>query len=181
MKYLLFSSAVVAALFILATEEGRSPDKISASLKSVSKKVRSEVAAIVDHPADSSKRAPVKAPEDLSQVPEKDAHESYVSTLPIPVSVPLRPVIAPVMKDVSDDVEQKGEGTLAAPPPPPAPTIPVDTKRIKSVFAKPVFPSKTKKIRLAEGDSLMTPKQRRRELNALARDMESMFLDKVVK
>ena len=181
MKYLLFSFAVIAALVILATEEGGSPNKISAGLKSVSEKVRSEVAAIVDRPTDPNIKATGKIAEVLAQVSGNDTPESYVSPLPPPTSVPLRSVFAPKMKSVSEDAEPKRKEKRAAPPPPPPPPISGGTKRVKSVSTKPDFRSKTQEIQLAEGDSLMTPKQRRRELNALARDMETMFLDKVVK
>jgi hypothetical protein len=181
MKYLLFSSAVIAALVILANEEGINPDKISDSLKSVSEKVRSEVAAIVDRPLEPNTKAAIKTAEVSVQVPEKGAPESYVSPLPNPASVPLRPVVAPDLMVVSDDVEPNGEKTRAGAPPPPAPPISGGTKQIKSAYTKPDYRNKTKKIRLAEGDRMMTSKQRRRELNALARDMETMFLDKVVK
>jgi len=181
MKYLLFSSAVIAALVILANEEGINPDKISDSLKSVSEKVRSEVAAIVDRPLEPNTKAAIKTAEVSVQVPEKDTPESYASPLPNPASVPMPPMVVPKMMAVSDDVEPSGEKTRATPPPPPAPLISGGTKQIKSAYTKPDYRNKTKKIRLAEGDRMMTSKQRRRELNALARDMETMFLDKVVK
>jgi hypothetical protein len=181
MKYLLFSSAVVAALVMLATEEGGNSDKLSAGMKSVSEKLRSGVAAIVNSPSEPNTKAAVKTVEVSVQEPEKVSPESLVAPLPNPVSVPLRPVNMPVIETVRNSVEPKGEVTRAAPPPPPALPKSAGTKRTESVSVKPDFRNNTKEIRLAEGDTMMTPKQRRRELNALARDMETMFLDKVVK
>ena len=180
MKYLLFSSAVIAALVILATEEGANSGKISANLKSVSEKVRTKIVAIVDAPADSNAEAAVKTAEVSIPTPSKEAPENLAAPLTPPASVSSRPVITPETVTVSDNAGSKGEVRPAAPPPSPALPISGDGKRIKSVSAKPVFSVK-EEVRLAEGESLMTSKQRRRELNALARDMESMFLDKVVK
>jgi hypothetical protein len=157
MKFLLFSVSVIAALVILANQEGGNTVKISGGLKSMSEKVRSEVAAIVENSGGGTN---LDAP------------------LSLPASKPPHSVTSPETKTISSEEKSKDEKTRT---PPSALPILSDPIQIKSVSAKPVVQNKTNKIRLVEGDRMMTQKQRRRELKALARDMETMFLDKVLK
>jgi hypothetical protein len=178
MKFLLFSFSVIAALVILANQEGDNTVKISAGLKSMSEKVRSEVAAIVESSSDNNVNAVIKTSKVSPPVQHKGGGANLGAPLSFPASKPLRPVTSPETKTISSDAKPKGEKTRTLPP---APSIFSEPIRVKSVSAKPVLQNKTNKIRLAEGDLMMTQKQRRRELNALARDMENLFLDKVVK
>jgi len=181
MKFLLFSSAVIAALVILANEKDGNTYKVSSGLKSVSEKIYSEVGAIVNGPLDTNIKAAVKTAEVSPPVPPKGGTENVVAPLALPASAPLSPAITPEIKIISSDVTPKGKEMHTSPPPQPAPPISSAPIRGESVSAKPALRNRTKKVLLAEGDHMMTPKQRRRNLNALAREMENMFLDKVVK
>jgi hypothetical protein len=178
MKFLLFSVSVIAALVILANQEGGNTVKISGGLKSMSEKVRSEVAAIVESSSDNNVKAVIKASKVSSAVQQKRGGTNLGAPLSLPTSKPLHSVTSPETKTISSEEKSKDEKTRT---PPSALPILSDPIQIKSVSAKPVVQNKTNKIRLAEGDLMMTQKQRRRELNALARDMENLFLDKVVK
>ncbi len=60
-------------------------------------------------------------------------------------------------------------------------SVPTDTKPAEAtVAAAPAVSKSASGVTIAEGETLMSPRDRRRELNALARDMETVFLKHAV-
>ena len=80
------------------------------------------------------------------------------------------------VKPLAIDETKKYADEKTPPPPPSAPPAVTGTDSKKPL---PRSPKLTRRVRVAEGQTFMSPKSRRRELNALARDMESLFLDKI--
>jgi len=165
MRFLFFNVVVIAALFMLAMKGGERPESLTAGLKSAEKMVRQVAAAAIGE----NKKVVLSATGEHVAALPVDAFAKDLGLRPIdPAEFSVKPLTGEEKKSFADEKTQ--------PPPLPAPPATIGTDREK---ARPHLPKATGRVRVAEGQAFMSPRNRRRELNALARDMESIFLDKI--
>ena len=165
MRFLLFNIVVLTALFMLATKDGEVSESLSAGLKSAEETVREAVDAAI------------------SEKDQADASAGGIHVAGLPVDAVAKDMgprqIDPAefaVKPLAIDETKKYADEKTPPPPPSTPPAVTGTDSKKPL---PRSPKLTRRVRVAEGQTFMSPKSRRRELNALARDMESLFLDKI--
>jgi hypothetical protein len=156
MRFLIFNIVVVGALFYLfagsqpfgAAERSGMLSKVGAVMESIVASGRRATAAVIEKV--------------MIQNADPDAPAPAV---PLPViEVPVQKVVPPVL------------AKLAAPSPPAiAVSDPAVQKRRAEVLARGPVAAVKAVVAVKAGPNFMTPRQRRRELQALSEDMELLF------
>lgn len=191
MKFLVFNVVVLAALgyLFLADRDALPPD-----LAAFKDRVGDKVAALTapEAPKPVVAPAPVVAPEPVAAKPApKPTATPPAPPKPVAEARPQAPAAGPPMPAVP---APKVVAETVAPAPrrldpsqvsaktAPSPLPPEVAQRRAEVMAgldsdapQPAAPAAAKGLALAEGDALMTPEQRRRELLSLAEDMELLY------
>ena len=179
MKFLLFNAVVVAALAYLFTMERGDFRDAADSLHRTVEQVRDSAEDI----ADKAKRAAPAVPSPLSEaeteveeeappLPEPRPEVAAAAPAPEPAPEPTKapaPLLAGDLPPVADPAvaQRRAEvldGLLAADPAP-----------LPDVLPDALPPE----LALAEGEVLMSPQERVRELNLLAEEMELLFVSKM--
>ncbi len=189
MKFLLFNAAVIAALIYLFGADRSDLDAASGHLRASAERLgdvaQDKVDAALDGlPAKPSlddealrgyaeepdtppaeAEAPEPLPEDKTDATmASDTTESVGPSAPTPSETVTKPAEAPA-KATTDSL--------------PALRDPAVAKRRAEVLGGGARATGTASVALAEGERLMSPEQRVRELHALAEEMELLFVDKM--
>ena len=170
MRFMIFNVVVIAALFSLAMKDEDRTESLATGLKSAEKIAHQVATAVIgDDKIDNVEKIifPTSG-ERVSSLPG-DALAKVLELPPIDLAeFSVEPLSGEEKKSYAAEETQ-----LPLPPGPPT-EISTDTDK-----ARPRLPKRAAKVQVAEGQIFMSPRSRRLELNALARDMETIFLNKI--
>ncbi len=194
MKFLLFNAAVIAALVYLFGVDRSDLDAASDHLQTSADRLEEVAQDKVDAVLDELRKTP--APTDSPVPTSTEAPVAPAMAAEPPAGIPedtdrrpAGPVGAPEV-----DGATKPDAVASAPPnhgspdtegpelpaaePLPAVRDPAVAKRRAEVLGGVASADGRASVALAEGEQLMSPEQRVRELHALAEEMELLFVDK---
>ena len=155
MKFLLFNLVVVASLGYLLSDGSLGPAEPGSALDHAQR----AAGAIADRGRDLARDAVAEDPWDTSELPALDSAPEIAADDPIAIEFEPRPVrTAPEAPALADEPFED----------------PAVARRRAEVLGE---------VEVAASDSaapeFMTPRERQRELDALAEDMELLFVDKI--
>ncbi len=197
MKFLLFNAAVIAALVYLFGVDRSDLDAASDHLQTSADRLGEVARDKVDAALDELDKTPARPDSPVRTSTEAPAAPAKAAEAPEAVSEDtdqrsLGPAVAPEV-----DAAAKPEAVASAPPnhaspdtegpegsaaePLPAVRDPAVAKRRAEVLGGVASADGRASVALAEGEQLMSPEQRVRELHALAEEMELLFVDKMAR
>lgn len=195
MKFLLFNVAVIAALIFLFGMDRRHPDTASRDLPGSAEGLADlthdavEKAAEFLQPKSVLHRASLSdEPTDAATAPEqaKPPRSSPADIVPDPFEVAEAPPARPAMDAEANNSALPGNenafsGDAGQVTPDMLPVLrdPAVAKRRAEVLEGIASTDAAPALALADGERLMSPEQRVRELHALAEEMELLFVDKM--
>jgi hypothetical protein len=170
MRFLFFNVVVLAALYMLAVKDGEQPEILSAGLKST----RTMISEFAVTATDKNEILGNK----ISALPAKEKHIPALPADEIVKDMGLKPINAGEfsIKPLTDEEKRSYADNKTLPPSPPTSLAATETGTENE---KPHLPKEMGRVQVAEGQIFMSPETRRKELNALARDMETIFLKKI--
>ena len=197
MKFLLFNAAVIAALVYLfgadRSDLDAAGDRLQTSADRLEGVARNKVDAALDElrktPAQPNSpvrtsteapAAPAKAAEAPEAIPEDTDRRSAGPAGAPKVDVATKPDAVDSAPPNHRSQDTEGPELPAAEP---LPTVrdPAVAKRRAEVLGGVATAAEAPSVALAEGEQLMSPEQRVRELHALAEEMELLFVDKMAR
>ncbi len=197
MKFLLFNAAVIAALVYLFGVDRSDLDAASDHLQTSADRLGEVARDKVDAALDELGKTP--APPDLPVRTRTEALAAPAKVAEAPEAIPedtdQRSAGPAGVSEI--DAATKAEAVASAPPtlgspdtegpelpaaqPLPAVRDPAVAKRRAEVLGGVASADGGASVALAEGEQLMSPEQRVRELHALAEEMELLFVDKMAR
>ena len=197
MKFLLFNAAVIAALVYLfgvdRSDLDAASDHLQTSADRIEEAARDKVDAALDGlrknpaplaaPAPSNAEEPaalVRVTEDLETAPE-ERNQQAIETVPASKADPAAKLEAVDSNFPNNGIAAIVDNERPAAEPLPAVRDPAVAKRRAEVLGGVASAGGAPSVALAEGEQLMSPEQRVRELHALAEEMELLFVDKMAR
>ena len=197
MKFLLFNAAVIAALVYLfgmdQSDLDAATDHLQTSADRLEEATQDTVDAALDGlraapaPRDAPARggaedpvAPVKAAEAPGIAPEANERQAVdPATAPKTDPTPETDAVASTLAKGGSEAAEGND--LPSPDLLPAVRDPAVAKRRAEVLGGVASADGAPSVALAEGEQLMSPEQRVRELHVLAEEMELLFVDKMAR
>ena len=171
MRFILFNIAVAAALvYLFKGGELTAPD-----LQALADQAKAKVEAVV---ADNKGhgRDVIRAPKPVAPKPKPAPKPRQTESNPKPKAAP--PALAKPVDVALRPQPKPVPGAMKIPPVPPAPPE-VAQRRAEVLDEAAPKPTPQPPVALKEGTQMMSAAERRRELNALAEEMEMLYITKV--
>ena len=194
MKFLLFNALVIGALFYLFNADRSDIASVADSAHAVVAKAENVAAKAVDQVdgfmhRDVETEAEAVGPEYATAPPPPPVEEPAPVVKKVVVAeekaTPRPPAIPQVEETGKPEIKRSRMASQELPvqlvPERPRPTVDYAKAEKAEVAESKPAASGDGEITIAEGETLMTPRERRKELFALAQDMEMMFLNKLSK
>ncbi len=194
MKFLLFNAAVIAALVYLfgvdRSDLNEASDHLQTSADRLEEVARDKVDAALDGmgttlaPEDAPAPAGAEDPATLTKPVEAVLEDTDVQAMDPATAPAVDPGSKPdAVASTSPNQETSNTGGIDRASPEPLPTVqdPAVAKRRAEVLGGVATAVEAPPVALAEGEQLMSPEQRVRELHALAEEMELLFVDKMAR
>ncbi len=197
MKFLLFNAAVIAALVYLFGVDRSDLDAASDHLQTSADRLGEVARDKVDAALDELDKTPARPDSPVQTSAEASAAPAKAAEVPAAISEDTDRRSAGPAGAPEVDAATKTEAVASTPPnlgspdtevpelpaaePLPAVRDPAVAKRRAEVLGGVASADGGAPVTLAEGEQLMSPEQRVRELHALAEEMELLFVDKMAR